>query len=99
MRELAKSLEAAVAALPEDFRLVFVLRAVEQMSVEETAEATGILPQTVKTRYLRARHRLREALGPDIRAALDESFRFAGADCARLTANTLTALCGEQPQA
>jgi RNA polymerase sigma-70 factor (ECF subfamily) len=99
VRELAKTLETAIAALPEDFRLVFVLRAVEQMSVEETAEAAGILPQTVKTRYLRARGRLREALGPDIRAALDESFRFAGADCARLTANTLQALCGDQPQA
>jgi RNA polymerase sigma-70 factor, ECF subfamily len=97
VRELAKSIEAAVAALPEEFRLVFVLRAVEQMSVEETAEAAGILPQTVKTRFLRARRRLREALGSDLRAALDESLTFAGADCARITDRTLAALRAGPP--
>jgi RNA polymerase sigma-70 factor, ECF subfamily len=97
VRDLAKSIRAAVAALPDEFRLVFVLRAVEQMSVEETAEAAGILPQTVKTRYLRARRRLREALGSDIRAALDESLTFAGADCARLTDRTLAALGSAPP--
>lgn len=97
MRELSKTLEAAVAALPEEFRLIFILRAIEQMSVEETAEAAGILPQTVKTRYLRARRRLRETLGPDIRAALDDTARFAGVDCARLTERTVAALCGDRP--
>jgi RNA polymerase sigma-70 factor (ECF subfamily) len=92
VRELARSLEAAIAALPADFRLVFVMRAVEQMSIEDVAEAAGILPQTVKTRYLRARRRLRDALGPDIQAALNETACFAGADCEAMTARTLAAL-------
>ena len=94
VRELARSLEGAISELPDDFRLVFVLRAIEQLSVEEVAQAAGILPQTVKTRYLRARRRLKEALGPDIQAALDETARFAGADCDRITENTMQALCG-----
>ncbi len=97
VRELARSIEAAVAALPEEFRLIFVLRAIEQLSVEETAAATGIQPATIKTRFLRARRRLQQALGPDIRAALDESFAFAGVDCARLTDRTVVALCGPTP--
>lgn len=92
MRELSKSLEAAVAALPAEFRLVFVLRAIEQLSVEEVAEATGVLPQTIKTRYLRARRRLQETLGSEVRAALDETFRFAGADCERITDRALKLL-------
>jgi len=92
VRELAKSLEIAVAALPDEFRLVFVLRAIEQFSVEEVAAATGILPQTVKTRYLRARRQLQDMLGPEIRAALDESLSFAGADCERITERTLRTL-------
>lgn len=92
VRELARSLEGAVAALPAEFRLVFVLRAIEQLSVEEVAAATGILPQTVKTRYLRARRQLQQMLGPEIRAALDESLRFAGADCERITERTLRSL-------
>lgn len=94
MRELSRALEAAIAALPDEFRLVFILRAIEQMSVEEAAEAVGILPQTVKTRYLRARRRLRETLGPNIRSVLDDTACFAGADCSRLTERTVELLCG-----
>lgn len=92
VRELARSLEAAIAALPSEFRMVFILRAIEQLSVEEVAEIAGVLPQTVKTRYLRARRRLQEMLGPEVRAALDQSFRFAGMDCERITERTLRAL-------
>jgi RNA polymerase sigma-70 factor, ECF subfamily len=84
-------LEQAVAALPDGFRQVFVLRDVEGLSVEETAEALTLLPATVKTRHLRARRRLQEALAPDLKAALTGTFPFAGADCAALTDRVLAA--------
>ena len=61
--ELRRLLEDAIDALPAEFRAVFVLRAVEGMSVAETAQALSIRPETVKTRFHRARHRLQEALG------------------------------------
>jgi RNA polymerase sigma-70 factor (ECF subfamily) len=82
-------LEKAIADLPDGFRHVFVLREVEGLSVEETAEALEILSATVKTRLLRARRRLQEALAPDLQAALTGTFPFAGADCARMTERVL----------
>jgi RNA polymerase sigma-70 factor (ECF subfamily) len=83
--ELRRLIERAVEALPDAFRLVFVLRDVEGLGVDETAEALGILPATVKTRLLRARRRLRDALAPEVGSALEGAFPFAGADCAGLT--------------
>jgi RNA polymerase sigma-70 factor (ECF subfamily) len=91
--ELAKALETAIAGLPDDFRAVLVLRDIEGMSVEETAEALGVAPGTIKTRLLRARRRLRHNLDPDFRAVIAETLRFAGADCERMTARALAALC------
>ena len=69
-----------------------MLREVEGLSVEEAAEALDILPATVKTRHLRARRRLQDALAPDLKAALTGTFPFAGADCARMTERVLAAL-------
>jgi RNA polymerase sigma-70 factor (ECF subfamily) len=60
--EMRALLEASIRALPEDFRAVFMLRAVQELSVEETAEALGLPPDTVKTRLFRARRRLRRAM-------------------------------------
>lgn len=91
--EIAKLLEQAIARLPDEFRTVFVLRDVEDMSVEDTAQALGLAPATVKTRLFRARRRLRAELTPTLRNALHDTFHFAGEDCARLTARTLSALC------
>jgi RNA polymerase sigma-70 factor (ECF subfamily) len=84
-------LERAIADLPDGFRQVFVLREVEGLSVEETAEALAILPATVKTRLLRARRRLQDALAPDLKAALTGTFPFAGADCAAMTERVMAA--------
>jgi RNA polymerase sigma-70 factor (ECF subfamily) len=89
--QLRGLLEQAIAALPDGFRSVFVLRDVEGLSVEETAEALDILPATVKTRHLRARRRLQEALAPDVKAALSGTFPFAGADCAAMTERVMAA--------
>jgi RNA polymerase sigma-70 factor, ECF subfamily len=90
--QLRRLLERAVADLPDAFRTVFVLRQVEGLSVDDTAEALGLAAGTVKTRLLRARRKLQAALAPDVRTALDGSFPFAGADCAALTERVLAAL-------
>lgn len=58
--ELRSLLEKAIDTLPDDFRLVFVLRIVEQMSGAETAASLGIPEETVKTRLHRARLRLQD---------------------------------------
>jgi RNA polymerase sigma-70 factor (ECF subfamily) len=87
--QIAKLLEAAVADLPDAFRFVLVLRDVDGLSVEETAEVLQISPQTVKTRLLRARRRLQATLAPSLRDALKGAFPFAGADCDAMTARVL----------
>lgn len=94
-KQLRGVLESAIATLPRDFRLVFVMREIEGMSVEDVAQALDIVPATVKTRLLRARRRLREALAPEFRASLVGAFPFAGLDCAALTERVVTALCDD----
>lgn len=91
-RQVAGLLEGAIARLPEPFRTVFVLREVNELSAEETAEALGIGVPTVKTRLFRARRRLREDLGPQLKSSLAETFVFAGMDCAALTEKVLARL-------
>ena len=66
--ELRRLIKAGVAGLPEALRRVFVLRAVEELSVEETAAALHIPPATVRSRFFRARSRLRAALSSDLDA-------------------------------
>jgi RNA polymerase sigma-70 factor, ECF subfamily len=90
--ELARALETAIARLPEDFRTVLVLRDIEDLSVEETAQALDPLEATVKTRHLRARRRLRQEIDPDFRAVLAETLRFGGGDCAAMTERAIAAL-------
>lgn len=89
LRELA---ERAIAALPEPFRVVFVLREIEGCSVEETAAALGIRAETVKTRLHRARRHLHESLQETFAAALNDAFPFLGARCARMTTTVLERL-------
>lgn len=83
--QLRSILEQAIGGLPESFRTVFVLHEIEDASVEDTALALGIPVGTVKTRLMRARLKLQQALAPEVRSALCGTFPFAGADCARLT--------------
>jgi len=92
--QLRQVMERAIADLPGDFRLVFVLREIEGLSVEETAEALDLVPGTVKTRHLRARRRLQQALAPEMKSALAGSFPFAGADCESMTERVVAAYCG-----
>ena len=90
--QLRRLIEHAVAGLPDEFRSVFVLREIEGLSVDETATALGLPSATVKTRLLRARRRLQNALAPDVRGALVGAFPFAGADCKAMTERVLEAL-------
>jgi RNA polymerase sigma-70 factor, ECF subfamily len=84
-RQVSRIIERAVDALPMPFRVVFVMRCVEEMSVEETAKQLVIPEATVKTRLHRARHLLRRALDDELRTSLTGAFPFGGARCARTT--------------
>jgi len=90
--EIRRLLERAMDALPEAFRLVFVMRDVEEMSIEETAAHLGIRPETVKTRLHRARRLLRQSLDGQLASTLKGAFPFAGARCARITETVLSRL-------
>jgi RNA polymerase sigma-70 factor, ECF subfamily len=90
--QVRKLLEQAVAALPDPFRTVFVLREIEGMSSEETAETLGLPVATVKTRLFRSRRRLQEMLAPEVKNVLSGTYPFAGADCAALTERVLKSL-------
>jgi RNA polymerase sigma-70 factor (ECF subfamily) len=90
--QVRKLLENAVAELPDDFRTVFVLREIEGLSGDETAEVLGIPTATVKTRLFRSRRRLQEILAPEVANALNGTFPFAGSDCAALTEQVLKKL-------
>jgi RNA polymerase sigma-70 factor (ECF subfamily) len=55
-------LDHAIEHLPEKLRIVFVLRDIEDLSIQETSQVLGLSETAVKTRLLRARLRLREEL-------------------------------------
>ncbi len=90
--ETRRLLERKIDALPDAFRTVFVLRALEELTVEETAETLGIAAATVRTRYFRAKGLLREALAHEIDFAFGDAFAFAGARCDRIVAGVLARL-------
>lgn len=87
--EIRLLLEKKIDGLPDMFRAVFVLRAVEEMSAEETAAALGIPDATVRSRYFRAKGLLREALAREVDLALDDAFSFDGARCDRIVESVL----------
>jgi len=87
--EVRQLLEQRIDELPVAFRTVFVMREVEDMTVEETAECLGIPPATVRTRLFRARALMRAALARDFDTATVGVFGFAGARCDRIVANVL----------
>jgi RNA polymerase sigma-70 factor (ECF subfamily) len=87
-------IESAVDSLPAGFRTVFMLRAVEQLSVEETAEYLDIKPATVKTRFHRAKALLQDKLNRHLEDTAGNAFVFGGRHCDRLTAAALGRLRG-----
>lgn len=90
--ELRGLLQAAIDHLPPIYRSVFMLRAVEELSVEETALCLGVSHDVVKTRFARSRAMLRETLGARIEADAPLAYGFAGARCDAVVANVLAAL-------
>lgn len=91
-RQILELVERASDNLPEVYRVVFVARVIEGLTVEETAEALDLQPATVRTRLHRARalvrHDLEERIGP----LLFEAFPFAGRRCERLTESVMAKL-------
>ena len=93
--QIRRLIERAVDDLPEVFRTVFILRDVEDCSIEETAAQLDLNPQTVKTRLHRARRLLRVALDAELASAMGEAFPFLGARCQRITDSVLRRMTAE----
>jgi RNA polymerase sigma-70 factor (ECF subfamily) len=91
-QEIRKLVERAVDDLPAHFRIVFVLRVIEQVSINDTAEVLGIPAATVKTRLHRAMAQLRQVLGQEFAAVFDGAFPFGGLRCDHLTRAVLRVL-------
>jgi RNA polymerase sigma-70 factor (ECF subfamily) len=83
--QVRRLLERAIDQLPEPFRVVYILREIEECSVEETALALDLKPETVKTRLFRARRLLRAALHDQLASTMGEAFPFLGPRCDRIT--------------
>jgi RNA polymerase sigma-70 factor (ECF subfamily) len=92
--EVRRILERRIDELPLAFRTVFVMRDVQDMSVQETADALGIPEATVRTRLFRARGMLREALQREIDDASIDVFSFAGDRCDRIVASVVRQING-----
>ena len=90
--EIRRLLEHHIDALPMAMRTVLVMRDVEDMSVQETADSLGIPPATVRTRLFRARAMLREMLARDTDTATLDVFGFDGARCDRIVDGVLARL-------
>lgn len=82
--EVRRILEAKIDDLPDAFRTVFMLRAIDEMSVEDAATSLGIPEATVRTRFFRARGLLRESLARELDIATDGAFSFLGERCDRI---------------
>ncbi|MGP1666732.1 MAG: sigma factor-like helix-turn-helix DNA-binding protein, partial [Rhodanobacter sp.] len=76
---------------------VYVMREIEECSVEETANQLEIKSETVKTRLHRARRLLRESLHGALAASMSDAFPFMGQRCARVTAAVMARLDAELP--
>ena len=95
--EMRAILERRIDELPVAFRTVFVMREIEDMTVQETAASLGIPETTVRTRLFRAKALLRDALHQDMDMAAADVFTFAGARCDRVVAAVLSRLGSAGP--
>ncbi len=90
--QVRQLLQRAIDELPPLYRSVFMLRAVQEMSVEESASALQVSPDVVKTRYLRARAKLRQRLQADVGPEATQLYAFAGDRCDEVVATVLAQL-------
>jgi RNA polymerase sigma-70 factor, ECF subfamily len=83
-KQAVEILEDAVDGLPDNLRLVFMIREIEEMSTAETAECLGLSEAAVKIRLHRARKLLRRQLYESVGAVSSQAFRFLGVRCDRI---------------
>jgi RNA polymerase sigma-70 factor, ECF subfamily len=89
-RELVSLLEAAIDRLPESYRVVYILRDVEDLEGNEVAECLGITPESVRVRLHRARSILRDGLYSLAGSRARDVFSFAGERCDRIVNGVLS---------
>jgi RNA polymerase sigma-70 factor (ECF subfamily) len=87
--QLRDLMEREIAALPDSFRAIVMLREVEEMSTAETADCLGISEDLVKTRLHRGRTMLRDNLYRRAGVTLDSIFTFGNARCDRVVAGVM----------
>ena len=87
--EIRDLLERKIDELPMAFRTVFMMRELEEMTVEETAQCLDIPEATVRSRLFRAKGLLRESLAREIDVATADAFAFAGERCDRIVSTVL----------
>jgi RNA polymerase sigma-70 factor (ECF subfamily) len=91
-RQVRELLERAVAELPPELRVVFLLRESEGMSTLAIARDLSLNPVTVKTRLFRARLKMRRSIERRLRGGFDAIFPFGGARCAAMADRVVAAL-------
>ena len=87
--QIRRLLERAIDGLPESLRTVFVMRHVQELSTAEAARLLGLGEPTVKTRLHRARRMLRQILGDQVAASLNDVFPFERQRCDLLVERVL----------
>ena len=92
--ELGRALEDAILSIPEQYRLVLMMRDVEQLNTQETAAALDVTEENVKVRLHRARAMVRRNLFAQTRADAPTAFGFMGQRCDRLVARVMERIFG-----
>lgn len=90
--EVRDILQSAIEKLPPIYRSVFILRAVEEVSVDEAAHCLQVSDAVIRTRYLRARAMLRDAISQQVEIHAPEALQFAGAHCDAVVSNVMAEL-------
>jgi RNA polymerase sigma-70 factor (ECF subfamily) len=87
--EVRRLIEKKIDDLPEAYRIVFVMRELEELTIEETAACLEIPEATVRSRHFRAKGLLRESLSREIDFAFEDTFSFDGERCDRIVSGVL----------
>jgi RNA polymerase sigma-70 factor, ECF subfamily len=93
-QELRRVLEHAVDELPDNYRVVFMLRDIEGLSTSETGAGLGIGEEAVKTRLHRARAMIRRSVSARVGALTGSMFQFEAPRCDRVVAAVLESIVG-----
>ena len=87
--QLRRVLEDEIDELPDAYRLTFMLRGVEGMSVRETAELLELNESTVRTQFHRAKRALRRRLSERLEIQSSGAFEYAGSRCDEIVERVL----------